>query len=399
MALTDFSKSFVMRYQDILNKMLVGLKVANTRYESNLKYGDTVTRFALDLSGVRVRAFTNLTDRTIDPITDSTQNMTVNIQSGAVFPIARLEEIQAGPLDPGEFAGRNVAIKVATYLDSYILYEAKNAFSVFDDGSLAAGGAASGTPITLSSTTVPQMVSMTFAKLFSNNAEMTNLCWVLDPFSVSQIAQFPIGKELSNENTTFKNGFSGNLYGAEVYVSNNLTGEATLLSSGAFTDTQTITIGGVVFTTVTTIGSTAGNVLIGANAAATITNLAALLNAPDTTTAQGVALSAADQVTITDTLGIVATATSATVLTIVARGSSRLALSETQTNASWSTNFVHAYYGQKGAIDVAIQDNPKMMMRDEPKQLTTNIFTDIVAAVKTFTDGSKRFLDVQIKNA
>jgi len=399
MALNDFSKSFVMRYQDILNKMLVGLKVANTRYESNLKYGDTVTRFALDLSGVRVRAFTNLTDRTIDPITDSTQNMTVNIQSGAVFPIGRLEEIQAGPLDPGEFAGRNVAIKVATYLDSHILYEAKNAFSVFDDGSLAAGGAASGTPITLSSTTVPQMVSMTFAKLFSNNAEMTNLCWVLDPFSVSQIAQFPIGKELSNEGTTFKNGFSGNLYGAEVYVSNNLTGEATLLSSGAFTDTQTITIGGVVFTTVTTIGSTAGNVLIGANAAATITNLAALLNAPGTTTAQGVALSAADQVTITDTLGIVATATSATVLTIVARGSSRLALSETQTNASWSTNFVHAYYGQKGAIDVAIQDNPKMMMRDEPKQLTTNIFTDIVAAVKTFTDGSKRFLDVQIKNA
>lgn len=399
MALNDFSKSFVMRYQDILNKMLVGLKVANTRYESNLKYGDTVTRFALDLSGVRVRAFTNLTDRTVDPITDSTQNMTVNIQSGAVFPIARLEEIQAGPLDPGEFAGRNVAIKVATYLDSYILYEAKNAYSVFDDGSLASGGAASGTPITLTSTTVPQMVSMTFAKLFSQNAEMTNLCWVLDPFSVSQIAQFPIGKELSNEGTTFKNGFSGNLYGAEVYVSNNLTGEATLTSTGTFTDTQTITIGGVVFTTVSSIGSTAGNVLIGANAAATITNLAGILNNPGTTSSTQVALSAADQVTITDTLGITATATSATVLTIVARGSSRLSLSETQTNASWTTNFVHAYYGQKGAIDVAIQDNPKMMMRDEPKQLTTNIFTDIVAAVKTFTDGSKRFLDVKIANA
>lgn len=400
MALTDFSKSFVMRYQDILNKMLVGLKVANTRYESNLKYGDTVTRFALDLSGVRVRAFTNLTDRTIDPITDSTQNMTVNVQSGAVFPIARLEEIQAGPLDPGEFAGRNIAIKVATYLDSVILYEAKSAALVFDDGSLAAGGAASGTPITLSSTTVPQMVSMVFAKLFSQNAEMTNLCWVLDPFSVSQIAQFPIGKELSNENTTFKNGFSGNLYGAEVYVSNNLTGEATLLYTGNHVNAETVTIGGVVFTGVTTIGSTAGNFLVSASDSTTgITNLAGLLNNPGTTSATQVALSAADQVTITDTLGIVATATSTTVLTIVARGSSRLTLAEGQTNATWATNFVNAYYGQKGAIDVAIQDNPKMMMRDEPKQLTTNIFTDIVAAVKTFTDGSKRFLCVKIKNA
>jgi hypothetical protein len=84
-----------MRYQDVFNKVLVGLKIANTRFEPNMKFGDTVTRFALDLSGVRVRAFTNLTDRTIDPLTDSTQNMTINIQSGAVFPIGRLEKIQA----------------------------------------------------------------------------------------------------------------------------------------------------------------------------------------------------------------------------------------------------------------------------------------------------------------
>lgn len=398
MSLNDFSKAYIMRYQDILQKTLVGLRIANTRFESNLKFGDTVTRFSLDLSAVRVRTFTNLIDRTIDPITDSTQTMTVNIQSSAVFPIARLEKIQAGPLNPGEIAGKNIAMKVATYLDSFILYETKNAYAVFDTGNLTTASS-NGTPITLSSTTVPQMISMSFAKLMSNNVEGTNLCWVLDPFSVSSIAQFPIGKELGNTGTTFKNGFTGPLFNAEVFTSNNLTGEATLLSTGAFTDTQTITIQGVVLTTVTTIGSTAGNVLIGANAAATITNIAALLNAPGTTTAQGVAFSAADQIKITDTNGIVATATSATVLTVVARGSSRLTLSETQTNASWASNFVHAYYGMKDSIDVAIQDNPEMEMRNEPKQLTTNIFTDIVAAVKTFTDGSQQFLDVQIANA
>lgn len=398
MSLNDFKTEFILRYQDILQKTLVGLKVANTRFEPGMKFGNTVTRFILDLSAVRVRSWTILTDRTIDPVSDSTQNMTINVQVGAVFPISRLEKIQAGPLNPAMVAGKNIAIKVATYLDASILYETKNAYATFDTGNLTTP-AANGTPITLSSTTVPQMVSQAYAKLFSNNAPMVNLCWVLDPYSVSAIGQFPIGKELSNEGTTFKNGFSGPLYNAEVYMSNNLTGEATLLSTGAFTDTQTITIGGVVFTTVTAIGVTAGNVLIGANAAATITNLAALINTPGTTTAQGVALSAADQVKITDTMRLTATATSATVLTIVGTGSSRLTLSETQTNASWATNFVHAYYGQKGAIDVAIQDNPEMEMRDEPKQLTTNIFTDMVAAVKTFTDGSQYFLDVQIANA
>ena len=399
MALNDFKKEFILRYQDILQKKLVGLKIANTRFESGMKFGDTVTRFILDLSAVRVRTFVNLTDRTIDPVTDTTQNMTINVQVGAVFPIGRLEKIQAGPLNPAMTAGKNVAIKVATYLDGSILYETKNAFAVFDTGNLTTP-ASNGTPITLSSTTVPQMVSQTWAKLFSNNAPMDNNCWVLDPYSLSAIAQFPIGKELSNENTTFKNGFSGNLFGSEVYVSNNLTGEATLLYTGSTVNAETVTIGGVVFTAVTTIGVTAGNVLASAGDSTTfITNLAALINSPGTTNANMIALSAADQVKITDTMRLAATATSATVLTIVGTGSSRLTLAEGQTNATWSTNFVHAYYGQKGSIDVAIQDNPEMEMRDEPKQLTTNVFTDMVAAVKTFTDGSQYFLDVKIANA
>jgi len=251
MALNDFKKEYVLRYQDILNKVLVGLKIANTRFESGMKFGDTVTRFILDLSAVRVRSFTNLNDRTIDPVTDSTQTMTINVQVGAVFPIARLEKIQAGPLNPAMVAGKNIAIKVATYLDASILAETRNAFAVFDTGNLTTA-AANGTPITLSSTTVPQMVSQTYAKLFANNAPMTNLCWVLDPYSVSAIGQFPIGKELSNEGTTFKNGFSGPLYGAEVYMSNNLTGEATLLSTGTFSDGDTVTINGVVLTMKTT---------------------------------------------------------------------------------------------------------------------------------------------------
>lgn len=399
MALNDFKQDYILRYQDILSKKMVGLKIANTRFESNLKFGDTVVRNVLDLSGVRVRSFSNLTDQTIDHLTDSEETMTINVQVGAVFPIARLEKIQAGPLNPAMTAGKEVAIKVANYLDSVILKETKNAYAVFDTGNLTTA-ASNGTPITLSSTTVPQMVAQTYAKLFSNNVSMTNLCWVLDPFSVSQIAQYPIGKDITSENTVFKNGFTGTLFGAEVYTSNNLTGEATLVYTGNHVNNQALTIGGVTFTGVTTIGSTAGNFLVSASDSTTgITNLAGLLNAPGTTSATQVALSAADQITITDVLGITATATSTTVLTIVARGSGRLTLTEAQTNATWATNFVHAYYGMKGAIDVAIQDQPTMEMREEAKQLTTNIFNNVVAAVKTFTDGSQMFLDVKIANA
>lgn len=401
MALNDFKQDYILRYQDILSKAMVGLKIANTRFQSNMSFGDTVVRTILDLSAVRVRTFTNLTDRTVDAITDSEQTMTVNIQVGAVFPIGRLEKIQAGPLNPAMTAGKQVALKVANYLDAYILAETQNAFADFDTGNLTTA-ASNGTAITLSSTTVPQLVAQSHAKLFSNNAPMTNVCWVLDPFSLSQIAQFPIGKDITNENTVFKNGFSGNLYGAEVYASNNLTGEAVLSLATTPTDGDTIVIQGVTFTFKTTLGSTAGNVLIGGSADAARANLTALINAPGTTTAQGVALSAADQITITDTNRITATNNNTTdKMTIVCVGSSRLTLSETLTDATdtWTSNFVHCYYGQKGSIDVAIQDQPTMEMREEPKQLTTNIFNDVVAAIKTFTDGSQYFLDVLIKNA
>lgn len=47
------------------------------------------------------------------------------------------------------------------------------------------------------------------------------------------------------------------------------------------------------FTFVSSIGTTAGNVLIGGSADATRANLEALINAPHTTTANGVALTGA----------------------------------------------------------------------------------------------------------
>lgn len=409
MALNDFKQDYILRYQDILSKVMVGLKVASTRFEPNLKFGDTVVRTILNLSAVRVRSFTNLNDQTIDPLTDSEETMLVNVQVGAVFPIARLEKIQAGPLNPAMKAGQEVATKVANFLDAEILAQTQNAYADFDTGSLTTG-TANGTAITLSSTTVPQMISMAYAKLFSNNVSMTNVCWVLDPFSIAQIAQFPIGKDLTNQNTVFFNGFTGNIFGAEVYTSNNLTGEAVLTIATTPTDGDTVTIGGVVFTFKTTLGATPGNVAIGGSADAARLNLVELLNAPSTTDAGQVALSAADQITIQDVLGIgtgsshgvaVVDSASANTATIVAVGSSRLAVSETLTDGTdtFTSNFVHAYYGMKGAIDVAVQDQPTMEMRDESRQLTTNIFNNVVAAIKTFTDGSQKFLDVLIKNA
>lgn len=84
---------------------------------------------------------------------------------------------------------------------------------------------------------------------------------------------------------------------ASFLLAQQMLGYFTLSTNPTNTKTLTLDINGanVVFTFVTSIGSTAGNVLIGATAAATVANLLALLQQPQTTTATGVALSAANQ--------------------------------------------------------------------------------------------------------
>lgn len=395
MTIAIFKRAFENSYQDIFQKVLVGMKVASTRLQAGLKYGISVDRARLDLSAIRVRAVTENTDRTIDPLTDTRETLTINRKFGTSFPISTIEKVQAGPLNPGNYAGAKVANKLAIFVDSDILAETVNAYADFDNGDLTTT-VSSGVGITLNSTTVPQLVTRAPAKLGRNNQTQTDLCLVIDNYGAADMAQYLLGKNIDLAGSVYKNGYTGSVSNAEMYVSENLTGEATLVSTGTFTDGDTVTIGGVVFTMKTTLGATAGNVLIGANAAASITNLAAIINAPGTTTAQGVALSSANQIILQDALRLTATATSATVLTIVGKGSGRLTLSETAANFSWATNIIHAYFGKKGAIDVVIQDQVDMEMRDEPKQRTTNIFADILYGIQTFDDGKQQFLDVLI---
>lgn len=394
MALNDFKPQFDNAYQEVFQKTLVAKEVMNTRFEPTLAYGASVQRVAYDISSVQVRTVTRGSASTVDTITDTAETLTINLEKEAVFHISDGEATQAGPLNPGEVIGKQVARKVALDLDGRCFAEVRNATYAFDNGDLTTG-TSSGTAITLSSTTVPQMVSRMPAKLRAkNNQEIaTNLAFVVDSYAASDVTQYVMGKNIDLAGNVFANGYSGDVSNARLYVSENLQGEATLLSAGTFSDGDTVTINGTVFTMKTVLGATAGNVLIGANAAASITNLTALINAPGTTTAQGVALSAADQANMDN---FVATATSATVLTIVGTGTGRLTLSESAASWSWATNFIHCYFGKRGAIDLVIQDTKPVDMRPTADRRGTNVFTSYLAGIKTFADGAKKFLDVKV---
>lgn len=400
MSITNFKPQFDNSYQEVFQKVLVAKEIMNTRFEPTLKYGASVERVKYDISGVRVRTVTRGSASTIDSVTDSNEVLTINLEKEAVFYISDGEVTQAGPLNPGEEFGKQIGIKVALDLDARCFAEILNALFAFDTGDLTTL-TSSGVPITLSSTSVPQMVTRMPAKLrYKNNQEiMTNMAFVIDSFGLADVSQYLLGKQFDLVEYVFKNGYTGDVSNAQVFVSENLTGQAVLYTPQTPTDGDTVVIGGVVFTFNTTLTTTPGSVLISGSADASRVNLTALVNTPGTTTTFGTALSSGDQITLADVLRLTAVNDStADTMTITGIGSGRLILAGTLTNTNntWTRNWINAYFGKFGAIDLVVQDMKPVDMRITADRRGTNVFSSYLAGIKTFADGAKKFLDVKI---
>lgn len=398
MALTDYKVQFDNAYQEIFLKVIVGKSIANLRFEPVLTYGGSVTRVLPDISAVRVRTVSRGSASTIDAVTDSGETLTVNVEKEAVFHISDGEAKQTGPLNPGEVLGAKVAQLVAMNLDGKILAEVVNAAQTFDVGDLTTL-ASTGTAFYLNTTNVPIMVSRMPAKLKrGTNQVLTNMALVIDAYAASDIAQYLLGKQFDIVNAVFQNGYAGAISTAEVYVSEALTGETVMTFTVIPYNTETFIINGVTFTMTTASASAAGEICIGGSVAQALANIKAALESPDDSVGYGGAayyeLSAANAATIA-ALGLDVCIGGLTAR-IRAVGGGRLIVSETFCAGSFSCPFIHCYYGKKGAIDVVVQDLSPVDMRQTADRRGTNVFSSYLAGIKTFTDGAKKFLDVQI---
>jgi hypothetical protein len=102
--------------------------------------------------------------------------------------------------------------------------------------------------------------------------------WVVDPFTLAMLREARSAKETPLGDNVDTTGIVGAWRGWTIVVSNNLGYSAALELAVNPTAGDTVTVGPATFTFVASIGTAAGEVLIGANVAATRTNLINAIN-------------------------------------------------------------------------------------------------------------------------
>ncbi|MEW6126732.1 MAG: hypothetical protein AB1757_06815 [Acidobacteriota bacterium] len=378
--------------QERLEKMDVFRKQANFRLESDLKDGDTVKR--VYRSNIVPAEYTRGSDVTFKDITDTAESLTVDKTPVLPFYVDDLDAIQSH-YDTREQYTADTVKDLNHIIDGYYLAEVTNATNTIDAADF--GGTAA-QAATITPANIQKMFALAQKKLARRNVKMGNMFANLTPDVYQTLLEYLAGKESVLGDRTGENGSMGKYFGFDLFVSNATywTGRLNLATQPTANDT--IVFNGVTITFVSSIGSTAGNVLIGANVDATRVNLAALFNAPGTTNSTQVALANDDQVkfyglTATDVPG-------SDWMNITYRGAGGVVVSDTLTDTTdgWSTTLCmnQLMFGEKGAVDFVIQKQPTVQIEKAEARLGYKVIPYTLFGKKTFQDGAKKLVNVKV---
>lgn len=396
------------------------------------------------------------------PITDTDEFIVVQTFKQASFTLKRSDFTQATLPVVKKYAQKTMN-SLFTQIDADILGAAyKGAGSIVDASSL---GGTAGQSIPLTSANVQLVSAAAEQNLRLQNVIYNPAATFSGDFKLDKVKMMPVAvvsaqfytqliiylgsKTTALGDDVSRNGFVGKYLGFSMYVSNGLPWTSQIQVPTNPTNGDTITLlynvnvvsGGtpvsqaLTFTFVNSIGTTAGNVLIGVSAAATATNLAALLNAPFTTTTTGVgfvpqnvglgnsttgsvttmqqralANMTATQVTInTNTANASGTAVN---LQVNGLGNVPVSATFTSGNNSIPSTFQtqHNLFGVgNGMISVVIQRRPEFRQQQSlpvsigsggySGRIATDYITWVPYGYKVFNDQTPQIVDVQINTA
>lgn len=394
-----FPDHWAKEYQVVWHRENVGKVLCDTSYNNQMRKGDVLNRVyrSSDPSNQQIDPYTRGSDITIQDITDTAETLTVNREFAKGIYVDDYDAIQS-QYNVAEAYGRDHSIFMSNQMDADILGEYSNATSNVDDADL---GGTDGNGLTLTTSNVLQVISAVKKYLRKQNVPLTDAVGLISPEFEQILIEYGAGRDTNMGDEANKNGFLTRFYGFNMHVTNQTAGSAVLAMATDPTAGDTVVINGVTFTAANPIGTTAGNFLVGTSADASRLALTGLINTPGTTDANGVALSASDQRKLEN---ITATNdATANTLTIVHKGAGVISVSETLTAAAdvWTTTKQkqHCLFGRKGAISLVTQSLPRMKVQDAQKRFGSYILNGTLYGLKTFADGAKQLVSVDINSS
>lgn len=366
------------------------MAIANTTLRNILAgEGDTVYRTIVSYPASAT--YVPGTDITTQAVTGSKETLTVGTFLASLVTIDDTERVQS-VVDLATNISNKMMRDHNNRIEQAVLAEVTNASWTLDDGNV---GGTSGNNAIVNTNTVPQFFIAADTKLDAIDAPKAGRTAVVGGHFLGQLKLQQAGRQTVFGDGVNTRGVVANLFGWDILYSNNLPYAAVLGIATQPTDGDTVTIAGVLFTFKTVLGTTAGNVLIGASAATANTNLTALINAPATTTAQGVALASEDAFLLRDKRRVTATA-GATSTTIAGFGD--IVVSETLTAAAdvWSGQRQDALFCVSGSIDMVVQMPPKIETVRDQDQFATIVKSMLGYGKKTYADGARQMVRVKI---
>lgn len=356
-----------------------------------LKNGDTVHRPYR--SRMTVQSYTKNTAVTVQDISSTDEYLSVDITKVVPFYVDDLDELQNKWPTVNKFAD-DAGKELYDYIDADFLSEVTNATSSLDDADV---GGTSGTSIDLTTSNIAKMFAAAGKKLDRQNVDRKGRYAVISPTVHQLLLEKMDGKDTNLGDEIGMNGKIGKYMGFELYLSNNLYWTGRWTPANQPSDADTVTIAGVVITFETGTIETAGEVKSETDLETTLTNLKNFLNAPGTSiSAKHQALTNADDLNTLS--GIVATST-ATYLEIAWKGGSEAVVSASEANDPWSLETVYLQFGQKGAIDLVIQQAPKVVFKEVQDKLGKNVLPWTMYGKKTFTEGARALVNVKVNSA
>ena len=355
----------------------VAMSLANTELLSSMPDGDTIVRATTSFLGIQTYTPNNTV--TYSDLSLGNESLVINDTPMVAFTLDRISADDAG-WNIKQNTMENVAKLLREYLDGKFFNQVLNA------GYSHNGGVA----VTISKTTAYDEYSNAIAGAINNGADEMNLVLVTDAFQEAAIGQNAVNSTFALSDGTFVAGYTNKRVGsAELYRSENLTMVGTFIFGATPTDGDVVKINGYQFTMKTTLGATAGQVLIGANATASGANLAAAINGTTPGTSH-VALSASDRNKFMRSFS--ATASTGTV-TFTSRRGYRGASAFTKTMTSASNKFgaftIYNVVMQKGAINLVLRDSVESVNGRIPGSTTYEYLTWSRFGLKVFSDGAE----------